>query len=70
MANKVSESTAKALVLAYEDRLGSWDVGSGTLGALKKKGLVAEISADARYVSGRRYGLTPAGLEFWRNTKF
>lgn len=66
MAKELSESERTAMALALENRLGSWDVGAGTLGSLKRKGWVVEIRVDHRFTSGRRYGLTPVGLEVWR----
>ena len=61
-----SETTQRALALALDSKLGSFDVGGATLSALKKKGWVYEIQTDPARTCGRRYTLSPEGLEVFR----
>ena len=54
----ISVSMVAALEDASAGRLGSWEYGSGTLGALKRRGWVKNTDTTVR---GRIYRTTPEG---------
>ncbi len=57
----LSSGQRSALALAADGRLSSWAVASGTLGSLKKRGLVEEVRDGHEGTLGRLYRATETG---------